>query len=109
MEPKPKGWARDYAAAFEAQSVASRYGLRPPYPAETFERLAALATGTWNPTIDALLDSHHSQSSFVVEQMRDPDGFDREVAAAVEELAPRAGDGYALTVKARISWGRPVG
>ena len=260
VEPKPKGWARRHATAFEEPSVASRYGLRPPYPEETFECLARLATdepravldagcgqgdlarplaplvgrvdavdrsaamvaagrrlpgadaanlrwlegdvedveleppyalivagdsvhwfdwdhalprfarilspggvlavvsrnwsgpdaltsrlrevyachgtnpdyapldpaeelerrglfeprgrhrtaGEWTPTLAELLGAHHSQSSFVLERMRDPEAFDREVAAAVEELAPRASGRFLLPVTATIAWGRPL-
>jgi SAM-dependent methyltransferase len=260
VEPKPKGWGPQYAAAFEERSVAARYGLRPPYPPGTFELLAALAPGErravldagcgpgdlarglaplvdhvdavdrspamieaararpappnvrwieedvedaeldppyalvvagdsihwfdweralprfaeiltpagvlailsrdwsgpetlrqrrrevyarhatnrdfkpldpvdelerrglfdvlgrhvtesaeWTPTLDELLGCHHSQSSFVLERMTDPDGFDRELGAALEELAPRSGERFRLTVRAMISWGRPRG
>jgi SAM-dependent methyltransferase len=42
MEPKPAGWGARYGAWFEERSVAERYDLRPPYPAETFELLASL-------------------------------------------------------------------
>ena len=43
VEPKPKGWGERYGAVFRDQSVVEHYGLRPPYPAETFEVLASLA------------------------------------------------------------------
>jgi hypothetical protein len=42
MESKPRGWAADYAAWFDLVSVAERYGLRPPYPDQTFDLLASL-------------------------------------------------------------------
>lgn len=45
MEPKPNGWADLYGAVFADEAVASRYHLRPPYPAATFDRLGALAAG----------------------------------------------------------------
>jgi SAM-dependent methyltransferase len=260
VEPKPKGWSRRYAAAFEEASVVARYGLRPPYPRETFELLAALAGGEqgavldagcgpgdlarglaplvdrvdavdrspgmiergrklrgapnvrwiegdveeaeldppyalvvagdsihwfdwertlprfaetlepdgvlavvskdwsgpealrerrrevysrhatnpdfqpldpveelerrglfevrkrhmtysaeWTPTLDELLACHHSQSSFVLERMADPAGFDRDLASAVEELVPRSGERFRLSVTAAISWGLPRG
>lgn len=53
VEPKPKGWSEEYAEWFEAPSAASRYGLRPPYPAETFPRLAALAVDEPRAVLDA--------------------------------------------------------
>jgi SAM-dependent methyltransferase len=65
-------------------------------------------TGAWTPTLAELVGAHHSQSSFALERMRDPDGFDRELAAAVEELAPRTGDRFLLGVEVRIDWGRPL-
>ena len=43
MEPKPKGWGERYAAVFRERSVVEHYGLRPPYPCETFDVLASLA------------------------------------------------------------------
>ena len=45
MEPKPKGWGERYGAVFSDESVVEHYGLRPPYPAETFDVLAPLARG----------------------------------------------------------------
>ncbi len=53
MEPKPKGWSADYAAWFDEASVASRYHLRPPYPAETFAFLASLAVSSPRAVLDA--------------------------------------------------------
>ena len=45
VEPKPKVWGERYGAVFGDASVVGHYGLRPPYPAETFDVLAALASG----------------------------------------------------------------
>ena len=61
----------------------------------------------WTPTLDELLGFHHSQSSFVLERMADPEAFDREVAAVFEELAPRSEERFRLGVTATICWGRP--
>jgi len=43
VEPKPNGWGERYGAVFAEDSVVEHYGLRPPYPAETFDVLASLA------------------------------------------------------------------
>jgi SAM-dependent methyltransferase len=53
VEPKPRGWGSDYAAWFDVRSVAERYGSRPPYPAEVFRRLAALAVDQPRAVLDA--------------------------------------------------------
>jgi SAM-dependent methyltransferase len=53
IEPKPKGWASKYGAWFDEESVASRYCFRPPYPAETFELLAPLASDSPRNVLDA--------------------------------------------------------
>src|SRR6266516_2423845 len=53
MEPKPKGWASRYAAWFDAASVVARYDARPPYPAETFAKLSALAMDKPRAVLDA--------------------------------------------------------
>jgi SAM-dependent methyltransferase len=53
MQPKPKGWSAEYAAWFDEASVASRYHLRPPYPAETFSVLASLAASSPRAVLDA--------------------------------------------------------
>jgi SAM-dependent methyltransferase len=53
MEPKPEGWASEYAEWFELGSVADRYDLRPPYPAETFDVLTTLV----DPVNQCVLDA----------------------------------------------------
>jgi len=73
-----------------------------------FERAGehATAPATWSPTLDTLIACHHSQNGFVLEKMRDPAAFDRELADAMADIA--ADDGrLALEVVARIVWGRP--
>jgi SAM-dependent methyltransferase len=52
MDDKPQGWAATYAAWFELSSVADRYHLRPPYPDQAIQRLAALV----DPGARAVLD-----------------------------------------------------
>jgi SAM-dependent methyltransferase len=53
MEAKPLGWAARYAEAFELGSVVDRYGLRPPYPAETFDVLTSLVDAANSSVLDA--------------------------------------------------------
>ena len=72
------------------------------------------ATGTqttapepWRPTLDELIGCHHSQSGFVLEKMRDPESFDRELAAVIDELVPVRDGRYELDVVATVTWGRP--
>jgi SAM-dependent methyltransferase len=62
----------------------------------------------WTPTQAELLGCHHSQNGFVLERMRDPAGFDRELMKAVEQVAPARSGRYHLEVVATVSWGRPV-
>jgi SAM-dependent methyltransferase len=45
MRPKPKHLAPEYGAQFQDRSIVDAYQHRSPYPAETFELLAALMTG----------------------------------------------------------------
>lgn len=52
MQPKPKHWSADYAAWFKDPSVVSAYPHRPPYPAEVFEVLLSLASGTPGAVLD---------------------------------------------------------
>ncbi len=61
----------------------------------------------WRPTLDELIGCHHSQSGFVIEKMSDPDGFDRELAAAFDELATVHDGRYELDVVATVTWGTP--
>ena len=45
MEPKPPGWAVQYAAVFQEPDVVASYRHRPPYPQATIDELARLAGG----------------------------------------------------------------
>jgi SAM-dependent methyltransferase len=56
VEPKPKVWGERYGAVFRERSVVEHYGLRPPYPVETFDVLASLAART-APEGGAVLDA----------------------------------------------------
>jgi SAM-dependent methyltransferase len=53
VEPKPRGWGSDYAAWFDAPSVAARYVHRPPYPPPLFPLLAGLAAAPPRAVLDA--------------------------------------------------------
>jgi SAM-dependent methyltransferase len=76
---------------------------------ELFEQLGTRTTAPepWRPTLGELIGCHHSQSGFVIEKMRDPDGFDRELAEVFDELVPVNDGRYELDVTATASWGRP--
>ena len=60
----------------------------------------------WRPTLEELIGCHHSQSGFVLEKMSDPEGFDRELAAVIDELVPARDGRYELDVVATVTWGR---
>lgn len=45
MEPKPSGWAVQYADVFKEPHVVASYEHRPPYPQATIDELARLADG----------------------------------------------------------------
>lgn len=64
-------------------------------------------SGGWTPTRDELLACHHSQNGFVIERMRDPDRFDRELTVVVDELASPVNGGYRMQVSATVVWGVP--
>ena len=74
-----------------------------------FERRGeqAVAAQPWTPTRDELLACHHSQNGFVIERMRDPDRFDRELTAVVDELASPVNGRYRMQVSATVVWGVP--
>jgi 2-polyprenyl-3-methyl-5-hydroxy-6-metoxy-1,4-benzoquinol methylase len=50
---QPAGWAEEYAAAFEVESVADHYDLRPTYPDTTFDLLVDLLDRTVPKVLDA--------------------------------------------------------
>ena len=53
MIQKPKQFSSEYAEPFQDPSVVAAYRHRPPYPAEVFEILAGLVTGTPRRVLDA--------------------------------------------------------
>jgi SAM-dependent methyltransferase len=52
MYAKPKHLTPENAARFQQQSIVARYHLRPPYPPETFDILAALITDQPRAVLD---------------------------------------------------------
>src|SRR5579862_4001127 len=52
MHPKPAHLGAAYAAQFQDAAVVAAYPNRPPYPAEVFDRLAALVVGPPAPVLD---------------------------------------------------------
>ena len=62
----------------------------------------------WRPTLDELIDCHHSQNGFVIERMRDPEGFRRALAEVARTLRAGADGRYELDVVATITWGGPL-
>ena len=74
-----------------------------------FERLGEWTSppAPWRPSLDELNGCHHSQSSFVLEWMRDPAAFDAELEAALEDVPRDAQGRLELDVVARVTWGRP--
>ena len=52
MQPRPAGWSRWHADAFQDADVAAAYTYRVPYPREVFTTLAGLL----DPASDAVLD-----------------------------------------------------
>jgi SAM-dependent methyltransferase len=49
MEPKPAGWAVQYAAVFQEPGVVASYPYRPPYPQAVIDELARFG----GPVVDA--------------------------------------------------------
>src|SRR5215468_8532737 len=52
MLPKPPTWSGEYGAWFKDPGVVAAYHRRPPYPAEVFELLAALAVDDPRAVLD---------------------------------------------------------
>ena len=51
-QPRPAGWSRHHADAFQEREVAAAYAYRVPYPPEVYSTLAGLL----DPASDAMLD-----------------------------------------------------
>jgi SAM-dependent methyltransferase len=116
---------RDWLGADELRrgliEVYDRHGANPDYepldPLAELERRRLFAphgekqldAEPWTPTRDQLLACHHSQNGFVIERMLDPERFDRELTAVVDELASPVDGRYQMQVSASVVWGRPAG
>jgi len=115
---------RDWLGAGELRrrliEVYGRHGANPDYtPLDPIEELEQrghferrgeelLSAEPWTPTREELLACHHSQNGFVIERMRDPDRFDRELTAVVDELASPVNGRYRMQVSASVVWGVPT-
>src|SRR5215469_3298609 len=51
-KPKPHYLGRQFGDVFHDPTVAARYGLRPPYPPQTFPALATLIKDTPHTVLD---------------------------------------------------------
>jgi SAM-dependent methyltransferase len=113
-------WISDPRLGAQLREVYGRHGANPDFaplsPVEELERRGLFepsserrtASTPWRPTIGEAIGCHHSQNGFVLERMRDPAAFDRELAQVLEGLAPVGDDGrLELDVAATIVWGRP--
>lgn len=114
-----RDWIRAPELAARVGPIYSRYAAKTDFTRKDvveeltrrnrFERIGEQTTApeAWRPTLDELLGCHHSQSAFVLEKMDDPDGFDRELTEALDELVPERDGRYELDVVATLTWGRP--
>jgi SAM-dependent methyltransferase len=114
-----RDWLRAPELAARLEPIYSRHAAKTDFTRKDvvdelhrrgrFERLGTRTTAPepWRPTGDELVGCHHSQSGFVLEKMDDPEGFDRELAEAFDELVPRRDGRYELDVVATVTWGRP--
>ena len=115
-----RNWLRSDALRERLAPVYARHGANPDFtpldPVAELERRGLFARvgehrtapASWTPTLQEMIDCHHSQNGFVLEKMHDPDAFDREVSDAVEELVPACDGRVQLDVTATITWGRPL-
>jgi SAM-dependent methyltransferase len=123
----PGGYAavvqREWSAGEDVQSrlgsIYARHGANPDFqpldPVSELERRGLFERAgehttvptAWSPTLDILIDCHHSQNGFVLEKMRSPAAFDRELADAMADIVDDHGRLH-LEVTARIAWGRPI-
>ena len=115
---------REWLAPAEVRSrlraVYATHGANPDFqpldPVSELERRGlfrragehAIAPAPWSPTLDALIDCHHSQNGFVLEKMRTPAAFDRELADVMADIVDHDGRLH-LEVIARVVWGQPLG
>jgi SAM-dependent methyltransferase len=114
-----RDWIRADSVRDQLRKVYSRHGANPDYkpldPVVELERgglFTRIGTHTtapqpWSPTLNEFIDCHHSQCSFILEKMRDPQAFESELADVAKDLLVGADGRYLLDVVAEIAWGRP--
>jgi hypothetical protein len=112
-------WSAGEGVDVRLRALYARHGANPDFQAldpvaeleqrGLFERAGEHVTAAvaWSPTLDTLIACHHSQNGFVLEKMRSPATFDRELADVTADLADTDGR-LALEVVARVVWGRPI-
>lgn len=112
-------WSADESAQARLRAIYARHGANPDFqpldPVSELERRGLFervgehrtAPDTWSPTLSTLIACHHSQNGFVLEKLRDPAAFDRELTAAMADSVGSDGR-LALEVVARLTWGRPL-
>lgn len=113
-------WFHDRALRALLDPIYARHGANPDFaPLDLIEELElrdliasegrrTTARVPWRPTLDEVIGCHHSQSGFVLEQMSDPDAFDRELAEAASAFPVGPGGRFELEVAAEVVWGRPL-
>ena len=112
-------WATDAGVHARLRGIYTAHGANPDFqpldPVAELECRGLFArTGrhltapvAWSPTVDALIACHHSQNGFVIEKMRDPGAFDREIAGVLTELVDDTGR-VPVEVQASVVWGQPL-
>jgi SAM-dependent methyltransferase len=115
-----RNWSAEADLQARLRAIYARHGANPDFrpldPVTELERRGLFeragehvtAPATWSPTLETLIVCHHSQNGFVLEKMRDPGAFDRELADVMGAVATDDGR-LALEVVARIVWGKPIG
>lgn len=111
-------WSAGEAVQARLRAIYARHGANADFQAldpvtelerrGLFERAGehVTATNVWAPTLDTLIACHHSQNGFVLEKMRNPADFDRELADVAADIGDAEGR-VALEVMAHVVWGRP--
>jgi hypothetical protein len=113
-----RDWLADAGLHARLRGIYATHGanrdFRPLDPVAELERRGLferagqrVTTAAWSPTLDTLIACHHSQTGFVLEKMRDPCTFDRELSSVLGELVNTDGR-VAVKVRASVVWGKPV-
>jgi SAM-dependent methyltransferase len=117
-----RGWLHDEELLKRLSEVYARHGTNREFrPLDAVAELESrgyfqtvgnrtVPRDPWRPTLPELIGCHHAQSSFALDQMADPDGFDREVSDVVLGLLEPDDEGRVdLFVDATVIWGRVPG